>query len=619
MTSTETRWRHVLLAICAVGLFVVFVSAAAIYGLGSRPFRGFWDSTVVTTGRPYVTVDFQPRPDGASAAAGIRNGDVIDLRDQSLAARYEWIYELMATQPTDLVVRRGGERFVAHVTGSTVFEGPWFFKIGGILAPQVAFLFFLGCAVLIALRQPGSRDARDIAFVLLLQMGLLLGPSLVVTPTPAVNLALLLFDAGCTLASSWILVQLASRFGIRSRQRDAIEWTAYALTGLSFARSVVSTVGIATLWIDPLPFLAPSVITSGWYPLLWAIEPVAGLLAVVVTAAAAVASVGASERTRAAWLLLPLPIAFAISSIVGLSDLFNSSWFVFSGSLVAKGLAALLGALTVTYALLKRRVLDIGFILSRTLVVAMISLIVVVAFILLEWLLGTVLSNVSHATGLAANAVLALVLGLSMRYIHQRVDTFVDAVLFHKRHEDERALLDWAKEAGYVTDLAALLDATIDKIRRHTDARGAALLVQGDAVYAAVRSFGDAGDRAVGENDEAVLALKTWHRAIDPHRYATALHGALALPMLARGRLVAILLLGERNGGEAYAPDEIEALSQFAHGVASALDNLSERRGDENADLRRIIAELAAEVRALPERLSDELNLREIPARRDAL
>jgi hypothetical protein len=83
--------------------------------------------------------------------------------------------------------------------------------------------------------------------------------------------------------------------------------------------------------------------------------------------------------------------------------------------------------------------------------------------------------------------------------------------------------------------------------------------------------------------------------------------------MLARGRLVAILLLGERAGGEAYAPDEVEALSQFAHGVGSALDSLSERRDDENADLRKVIVELAAEVRALPERLSDEIS-RRLPA-----
>ncbi|HZZ01267.1 MAG TPA: GAF domain-containing protein [Candidatus Baltobacteraceae bacterium] len=603
----EMRWRGLLLALCALGLLVVFFDAADIYGLGGRPWRGFWDATVVTTSQPYLTVAAQPRPGGASAAAGIRNGDVINLREQTMRARYEWIYELMATQPTPLIVHRGNQRFIANVTGSTAVEGPWAFKLTGLLASQIAILFFLSCAALIALRRAGSYEARVVAFVLLLQMGSLLGPSVAV-PDAFVSLVFRLIDAACTLASSWLLVHLASHFGARHARRRAIEWCAYALSALAFIRGVVSVAGIATLWFDPLPYLPPAVISSSWYPLLWSVEPVAALVAVVAAAAAAVGSTTGSERVRTAWLLLPLPIAFALGSVVSLSTLLNASWFLFSGAIVGRGFVLLLGALTVTYALLKRRVLDFEFILGRTLVVATVSVMVVAAFVLLEWLLGTVLSNVGHTTGVVANATLALALGLSLRYIHRRVDTLVDTVLFRKRHEDERALANFSKEAAYVTDLNALLDTTLENIRRHTDARDAALLAEGDGSYDAVRSFGNgAGVPAVSENDEAILALKTWHKPIDPHRYVTSLHGALALPMLSRGRLTAILLLGERVGGEAYAPDEIEALSQFAHGVGSALEVLRKKGDDENADLRGLIVELAAEVRALPKQLFEEI------------
>jgi hypothetical protein len=80
--------------------------------------------------------------------------------------------------------------------------------------------------------------------------------------------------------------------------------------------------------------------------------------------------------------------------------------------------------------------------------------------------------------------------------------------------------------------------------------------------------------------------------------------------MLARGRLIAVLLLDERVRGEAYSPDDIEVLSQLAHGVGSALDALDERHGDSSADLRDLIAALAVEVRTLPERLTDEITRR---------
>jgi GAF domain len=269
---------------------------------------------------------------------------------------------------------------------------------------------------------------------------------------------------------------------------------------------------------------------------------------------------------------------------------------------VLSSASVLLGAFLVTYALLKRRVLDLGFVLNRTIVVAIVSLIVVTAFVLLERVLGGAVEGVNHATGLIANAGLALVLGVSLRYIHRRVDAFVDAVLFRKRHYDEHALRDFSNEVACITETGALLDQAIAKVERHTDAREAALLFATNGAYATVRSFGDSAPRDVDENDAAILALKTWHRPLDPHQYATALRGALALPLLARGRLLGVLWLGERAGGEAYAPDEVEALSQFAHGVGAALDVLSSNGRQPFDVLQSSIADMANAVTSLGEK-----------------
>jgi hypothetical protein len=64
--------------------------------------------------------------------------------------------------------------------------------------------------------------------------------------------------------------------------------------------------------------------------------------------------------------------------------------------------------------------------------------------------------------------------------------------------------------------------------------------------------------------------------------------------------------LGERTGGEAYAPDEIEALAQFAHGVGSSLDAVSTRSDGVLDTLQHsmtsmadAVAQLARETKAL--------------------
>jgi hypothetical protein len=186
----------------------------------------------------------------------------------------------------------------------------------------------------------------------------------------------------------------------------------------------------------------------------------------------------------------------------------------------------------------------------------------------------------------------------------------VDAVLFRKRLEDERALRAFSREAAFVTEREALLDRAVEIVRSHTDAQSAAFFVGENGVYKAVRGFGKTS-AAVDENDPAILALKAWHKPFDPHSYNSTLQGGLVLPMVARGHLVGVLLFGERAGGEAYAPAEIEALSEFAHGVGSALDALG------NSNDSGISEKLLGAIQASREEIAAAIKeLREIVDRR---
>ncbi|HTU80745.1 MAG TPA: hypothetical protein VMF61_01360 [Candidatus Acidoferrales bacterium] len=599
----DLRWKWMMLALCALGFFAVAANAADIFGLGGRPWWGWWDSTSRATGQPYVVSINSPRPGGAAALAGLRDGDRIDLREQSLRARVAAVFQLMASRPTEFVVHRGTHTFVARVVGSTSWEGAPVWKLPAKGLSIFAALWFLGCATLIVVRRWWVPQARALALVLLLELGTLLRAGNLVLPNVHLTLLLNVVGAACEAGALAILVHLSSGFGKRYAWRTALECVAYATCVVSFLPALLSVIGLATLRFDPLPCLSPNVIVAGPVASIWGAAN--GLAAVIITltAAATVATTDISDRARTAWLILPLPVAIATVLIVRGFQGATGSWLGYTILVSLWNLVWLLGGLVVTYALLKRRVLDFEFVLGRTLVVGAVSLVVVGSFALLEWLLGTVLVGVSHTTGLLANGVLALLLGISLNPIHKRVDTLVDDVLFRRRRQDERALLDFSKEAAYMTQPGVLLDRAIAVLRNHTDARGAAFLAEGEgSSYVAARSYGDVGAALVDENDAAILALKTWHKPLDPHRYVTSLEGALALPMLGRGRLLGVLLLGERVGGEAYAPDEVEALSHLAHGVGAALDVLSVK-GDGPRDAR--LEEIRDAIRALPDRLAD--------------
>lgn len=570
------RW--LLLCLCA--FCAAWIVAAAASNFGVRGFAyGWYDVDTFSTTQPYVVRFDSPQPDGAAVPAGIRAGDLLDLREQPTDTRWWLAFQPVAGHQLTFRIHRGASPLSIAIVPSSVWDGDWRLKLLTVLAETFSSVWFLGCATILVLRRAAVREARVLALILL---SMALSNNYFTVPNPQAAGAICMFSQIVCEDIAWVLLLvLASGFGVQSPFRRIFETAVCGLIGLEVVGLGAFSFGLQTLKIDPMVFGQNNLALGvSWTTAIDSSVAVAMVAAVIW----AVAATPSSERTRASWLLLPVPIAllaFTVLNTFGL-DLVHF-WSATQAAILLGSVCTTAGALAVTYALLRRRVLDLGFFLSRTIVVATISLIIVAAFVLLEWMLGNVVAGVSHTTGIVANAVLALVLGLSLHFIHQRVDAAVDSIFFRKRHEDERSLRDYAKEATFITDVPVLLDQTIGRLERHTDARGAAIFVNGAGVFSAARSYGSVDCVPIDENDEAILALKAWHRPLDPHHYRSAMHGALALPMLARGRLLGLLLLDERAGGESYAPDEVDALSTLAQGVASSLDALAAKDPASNA------------------------------------
>jgi len=232
------------------------------------------------------------------------------------------------------------------------------------------------------------------------------------------------------------------------------------------------------------------------------------------------------------------------------------------------------------------------------LIFAIVSTIVIGAFVLVEWAASGWLVNASRPASTVIAMGVALGLGLSIRYIHRHVDRFVDRVFFRKRYEDEAALRRFAHESSYITDRSVLLERAVREVKEHTNAAEATILLQdGSAAYTSAEQDGAC---AVSENDPVLVALRAWHKPVDLKSFEdSVLHGEFAYPMVSRGALVGVLVCGTKRDGEVYAPDESEALFALAHGVGTALDVLSAQHDHSNGQVLRELAELRKDVQRL--------------------
>jgi hypothetical protein len=216
-------------------------------------------------------------------------------------------------------------------------------------------------------------------------------------------------------------------------------------------------------------------------------------LLALACAIVAVPAASGTERTRVAWATGALGVLY-IFGIATVQLYFTTNLTLYYWILNVAWFAAPLGLL---YALLGRRLLDVGFVLNRVAVFAGVSLLVVGVFTLLEWALGGWLHSAGRVANVAVSAAIALGLGLSLHQIHKRVDHFVDNVFFRKRHEDEKALKRFAREAAFITDPDVVVERAADILKRHADASTVVFALHRDGKYG-----------TVDENDAALVARR---------------------------------------------------------------------------------------------------------------
>ena len=555
---TPNVWRSVLLALCAVSATLQVVLLCDILGVGGAPpWFGVWGINFGASGEPYHLSALAVDPNGPAYRAGVRQGDLIDVRSTSLSDRIAEFYQPLDGRPIVLSIRRG-----AQTMKIPVVPGPYL--RGDTLVSVLSGLWILLFAALILLRRAFVPGNLLLAGVLILFVGI---PEFV---TPWVWPYFALYLGGEAVFVGMAL--WAAYAGCFARPlspiRLAIQWLCYILAGTAWAISLTALFSVVTLKIDPIGmWLSPS----------WDLAFSAAVVAAVLCSALAIAAARGADRQRAVWLLVPLVFIWLIYMANNYYVLLSSSYAgtVITGWVTA--LAYLVVPILLSYAAVSRRLIDVGFVLNRTVVFAIVSAVVIGAFVLAEWAASAWLAAAIHTTSADIGIVVALVLGLSLRYIHRYVERFVDGVFFWKRHADEAALRRFAHESSYITERSALLERTVREVKAHTGAERATILIRDGA--ASYESASDGERVEVDENDPGIVALRAWHKAVDLRALSdTQMRGEYAFPLVSRGELVGVLVCGSKPDGEPYAPDESDALLALAHGVGAALGVLSSDR-----------------------------------------
>lgn len=499
-----------------------------------------------------------------AAAAGIRAGDTI-FYGNTLLERASVIY---ATPGSRVTVTVNGTRKVTMVARrASPLQLGW-----NVTAIRFAFLLI---AALLAWRRPDDRATRAlVAFLWCYGVAIAIGNG--VLPTPLLSalvmqvgiLALFLFG---TAYAAWFAALFPS--GVAQPLAHTLARTAFAFASLAVTLMII-------LEFTAHSANALSLVSAGFI----AAFALIGLL-VVATLIVAYLQGAVIERQRRKWVFVLISVAL-LGPVVDIivSGVFGYNAIVDQLTLLSFGILPV----GLAYVILRHRVIDVGFVLNRALVYTGVSLVIVAVFVIVETLLAKYVESTSHVTSIAVQLGVALALGFSIRYVHARVDRFVDSVLFRERHLAEGALRTFAQEASYITELDTLLSRAVKIVERYARARGSGIWLSGDeGIYRAhASSFALSPD--IDENDPAAVSMRARRVSVHVRDCESALPGVLAFPMIVRGELLGILVCGQKVDDETYDPDEEAALASLASHVGHGVDAIEVR------ELRRRLQALSA-------------------------
>jgi GAF domain-containing protein len=240
------------------------------------------------------------------------------------------------------------------------------------------------------------------------------------------------------------------------------------------------------------------------------------------------------------------------------------------------------------YAILRHRVIDVGFAINRAIIFGAMTTLVVAAFALLSGVLERAAAGPGESVAL--QVAVALVIALSFNALEKRVESVIDQIFFRAKHRAEAELTQLADEVPFINGDDVMLERVVATVRRELGSSGVAVYHgHSDRDYVRERSDGSTFPEGVGIDDPAFVRLRTYLRDVDLSDVDSALaKSGIAFPLAVQGRLSGALVIGPRRSDEAYDPDERAVVRALAARVAGTLEAL---RAREQARLVRAIAD----------------------------
>lgn len=513
-------------------------------------------------------------PDSPASRAGIVAGDAIDMRATPFGSRpYLQTGAPDTARPGTVgrfVVLHGDERKSLDLIARTEPQ-----SLADDVTIVLVALSQLGLVVISAFLVIKRPSLMTWAFLLYADGSGLLAVTTVSTLPASAIAAIVGFNALYNFPWLWLAI-----FALRFPNDEPTGWRRGA------ERAILASL----VAIIPLNFWFNGGYLAGYPPHPWVVAlfnllGVAGLLFAAFTFVATYLGADAIDRARLRWVMLGIVLGSGGGLAYGIATTLPGvavAWPIWLLNLVQA--SEIIVGLTVVYAVVRHRVFDVRFFIGRAVLYSALTSVVVVTLQIVDYTASKMFSSVPSIAN-AGQAGAAILLGLSLKVVHAKLEKVCDSTFFKSRLKAQRRIERLTRGMSHTPSLAAIREIVVTEPATAFKLTSAAIFTKVEnGTYERGTAIGwdDASLTTIEPDAPLVLQLLAAEDPV-PLGDVTFAPGALppeerkpsnAMSMRVRSDLEAIVFYGPHDSQEELDPDEIETLEGLLRAAASAYDHV---------------------------------------------
>ena len=324
---------------------------------------------------------------------------------------------------------------------------------------------------------------------------------------------------------------------------------------------------------------------------------------------------GPVERGRYAFLLVGFASILLTQVVIEYVDLgLNDPNFTANPLLIPCDiLIGVVAPVLFAYAILRHRVLDLGFAINRTLVYTLVSAILLAAFGLSERGVDHLVSIEGREKNALVDAAIAVVIFLTFHRVRDVVEHAVERSFFQRWKQAADTLRQFVRTSAFATRAETLTQAFPQALSRFADGAPAAIYLLNDGDYRRVGGAVPGLPETLDTDDAILMKLRADPRPFRPEAGDSVVQAEVVAPMVHRNEVTGLALLGRKPSALDFRPDEIELIGWATTQIGLDVHALKvERLEESTADLLKKVGTLerALSLTTRPERRIGRSKLR---------